>query len=309
MADVEVIPRTVVEPPVIHFFARIAEQRCEREILDNSAVKDFRKCPRFYFYRHVMGRSPKDEPPYFRFGSAYHRFREILEKKSSVAEGIASAVKLFRARGGDPVVGSQYEFLTELRLIKSCSVAFARWEKEKKIGAIEVISTEQIFNVELRDGSRRGGRADQLTRWVGKLWGRDFKTTTKMGKYYERSIYPNDQFGGYTFAESKLAGEPVQGQIVEVLYNTKTQGPEISQFLSTWTESQLEDWENEQLYWHHQIEISRANDFWPKNDNACFNCKFHSVCKASTENMAMGRLENDYVYKPWRFEDTDDGED
>jgi len=284
-------------------------KRVEPPILDSSAAQTFKRCPRHYFYRYVLGFRPKEEPPYFRFGSAYHRFREVLQKTDSLKEALVAANHIFRSKGGDPPVGTQWEYLTELRLFKSCALAFERREKEKKIGAITVVASEQIFNVELRDGSRRGGRADEMVRWNGQLWGRDFKTSSKMGKFYERTLEPNDQFSCYTFAETKLAGEPVRGQIVELLYNTKTQGPEIHQFLATRTETQLANWEDQQIFWGMFLNTCRMNDVWPQNENACYNCPFHSVCKSATEGTMMNRLEQDYVFEPWDFSKVSESED
>lgn len=285
-------------------------ERCEPAIIDSSAMQAFKRCPKLYFYRYALGRKPKVEKEYFRFGRSYHKFREVLELSvGDFHKSIHEAVTLFEKKGGDPKLGSQYDFLTSLRLQKSCAVAFKHWTKEKYLKAIEVISVEQPFNIELSDGSRTSGRADQLVKWGGKLWGRDFKSTSKMGKFYERSLAPNDQFSRYTYAESKLAGYDfisrtpaeslVQGQIIEVLYNSKKDGPSIHQFLATRTDLELIDWEQDQVFWNMYLNTVRAKDVWPKNENACYNCDYHSVCKTPTENMQMSRLENDFVYSPW----------
>jgi hypothetical protein len=279
------------------FMARF--ERCEPAIIDSSAAQTFKRCHRQYFYRYVLGWKTKKEPEFFRFGRAYHKFREILERTQDFKTALIEAQTLFRKGGGDPVVGSKYDFLTELRLLKSCSVAHEHWKKEKFLKVIEVIAIEQPFNVELSDGSRTSGRADQIVKWNGKLWGRDFKTTSKMGKYYERSLEPNDQFTRYTFAEGKLCGESLNGQIVEALYNTKKEGPSIHQFLATRTPTQVAVWESEQRFYNMVLNTCRATDTWPMNENACWLCDYHSVCKTPTENMQMNRLENDYVYSPW----------
>ena len=48
------------------------------------------------------------------------------------------------------------------------------------------------------------GRADQIVKWSGKVWGRDFKTSSKDGAFYQRQLDPNEQFTGYTYAEGKF---------------------------------------------------------------------------------------------------------
>ena len=304
------VPREAYGGGEPKFMAKL--QRAEPAIIDSSAAQTFKKCARQYFYRYVLGRKTKKEPEFFRFGRSYHKFREVLERTQDFKEALVAAQTLFRKGGGDPVVGSKYDFMTELRLLKSCTVAWEHWKKEKTLKVIEVIAIEQPFNVELADGSRTSGRADQVVKWNGKLWGRDFKTSSKMGKFYERSLEPNDQFSRYTFSEGKLAGEPVQGQIVEVLYNTKKDGPSLHQFLATRTLSQLAVWESEQMFYNLILNTCRETDTWPMNENACWNCDYHSVCKTPTEVMMMNRLENDYIYSPWdnmKVDQIDEGEE
>ena len=283
------------KPPI--FMPRM--QRCEPSIIDSSAIQCFKRCHRQYFYRYVLGRKIKHEPEFFRFGRAYHRFREVLERTNKLQEAIVETQNLFRKRGGDPVIGSRWDFLTELRLLQSCKVAFLAWEKEKRLKVFEVIAIEQPFNVELSDGSRTSGRFDQVVKWNGKVWGRDFKTSSKMGKFYERSLEPNDQFSRYTFAGSKLHGVQIQGQIIEVLYNTKKDGPSIHQFLATRTATQLEVWERDQRHYNMELNTCREVDNWPMNENACFNCEYHVICKSPTENIMQDRLSNDYDFSPW----------
>jgi len=204
-----------------------------------------------------------------------------------------------KVQGNDPPAGSKWEFMTKERLALSCKVAWQHWVAEKKNGKITVVSIEQPFNVQLADGSATSGRFDQIIRWNGKLWGRDFKTTSKEGAYYTRGLDPNDQFTRYTFSEAKLCGEPVQGQIIEVLYNSKRAGPTITAYPTTRTDYQLEQWEREQIHFNKMIDLCRNEDIWPMQEHSCGFCDYHSVCKMPSEASMMAKLQNEFVVRPW----------
>ena len=307
--------------------------RYEPLIKDSTQIVTAKTCKRKYFYQIVLGRVPNDSAIYFTWGSAYHKFREILEReygfghdrpkfydeeKALVAlqKAIEIARKYWQKEAKPEPVGSKFDFMTEARLVKSCMIAFKHWQKEKKQGAVEVIAVEQAFNVQLSDGSHTSGRADQIIRWAGKLWGRDFKTTSKDAKFYSRGLEPNDQFTRYTFAEGKLAGEFVQGQFIEVLYNAAStggkesaktgkksavveKGPEIFEFQTSRTPYQIAQFEKEQIIENAILKVCRDADVWPMEEVNCPFCPYHSVCSKATEAGMMAQLEAYYTVRPW----------
>lgn len=277
-------------------------ERMEPLILDHTAVINAKQCLRKYFFAIVLGCQPRGTPaPYFAFGSAYHKFREVLEESKDFKTALLAALEYFdKATGGkNPEAGTKWEFLTRERLMQSCAVAYKHYEKEKAQGKIEVIAIEQPFNVEIKDGEFTSGRFDQIVRWNGRLWGRDFKTTSKEGMYYQRGLDPNDQFTRYTYAEQKLAGQRVEGQIIEVMYNAKKSGPAITIYTSTRTQWQLDDWEQDELFMRETIRRAREQDVWPKHENSCTFCQFHSTCKMGSEGSQKAKLKAEFTQKAW----------
>lgn len=297
--------------PTKRFMARF--DRVEPLILDSTAVTQYKDCPRRYFFTIVLGFTPKETAVYFTFGTAYHKFREELELSKDAPNPLGIALQRAldywdKVQGEDPPVGSsKFDFMTRLRLIQSCTVGYKHWEKEKANGKIEVLSVEQPFNVELKPGSGHytSGRFDQIIRWNGKVWGRDFKTTSKQLNFYERGTTPNDQFTRYTFAESLLVGERVQGQLIEVLYNSKgtkagaNAGPTIQPFIVSRTDFDISDWLTDELFLRDQIQQSREKDVWPKNEKGCTFCPFHSVCRTGSEGGQMAKLSAEFVQREW----------
>lgn len=295
--------------------------RFEPKIRDSTAVRSFKTCPRKYFFEMVLGRTPKEEAPYFSWGTSYHKFREALERAygfghnkpprfdeghASEAFAIASeaGLKYWKKHGRDQEPDSKYAYMTTERLLKSFIHAYKHWSREKMQGRIEVIAVEFPFNVQLADGSFTSGRGDQLVRWNGKVWGRDFKTSSQNMSFYQRSLEPNDQFTRYTLAEGKLTGELIQGQFIEVLYNGKPtqkdpKGPEIHEFTTSRTSSQLAQFEHEQTVINKMLTVCRENDTYPAFEPACPFCPFHSVCTKSTEGAMMAQLEAHFMVRPW----------
>jgi hypothetical protein len=289
--------------------------RFEPKTYDHSAFKLFKDCHRKYFYRIILGRTPPRSKyqVIFDFGKAYHSFREVLEREYQTHKNaeLACAVAMKVAMDSPLVHGEgKYEFYTKQLLAKTCLTAFEHWQNEKKKGAIEVIAIEQPFNIELGNGKFISGRADQIVRWNGYVWGRDFKTTSKIEQYFTATLDPNDQATRYIYAESKLTfgseaiknGKFIKGIIFEVIQNTKTTQPKIYNSIITKNRYQLETWEREQLFLHRLMDICIAEDEWAMHEGNCTFCDYAKVCKAPSEASMENILKNDFNLSPWNHE-------
>lgn len=318
-------------------------QRYEPVVQDHSALSQAHRCKRKYFFRIILGFVERVSPQYFGFGSCYHKFREVLEKSWRDADKILRntpetqmeffGVALQAARDvwkkkkmRDPPPDDKWSFQTEKRLIESCATAFKHWQREKVQGRIEVIAVEQNFVVALPNGTKVAGKADQIVRWNGKLWGRDFKTSSKeQNAYFTRTLDPNDQFTRYTWAESELSGahfhadgkidgNPINGQIVEVLFNAKPtkkeqKGPSIHTHLATRSATQLAMFVKEQIFYDKILTLLRENDVYPMEPAACSFCEYHSVCKLGGERAMMAKLEAEFKVEPWDCQNRVDVDD
>jgi len=286
----------LVEHPNKKFMAEF--DRYEPAIQDHTAMSVLKTCKRKYFLRIVLGRVfPKSQyQTVFDFGSAYHKFRELLETKGyQEAIGYILNVKLTPAEPN-----SKFAYLDNIRLLKSCQAAYDHWKKEKELNRIKVIAVEQPFNVQLPDGTFIGGRADQIVEWNGKLWGRDFKTTSKELSWFQRGLDPNDQATRYIYGESKLHGQQIEGIIFEAIYNTKTVGPKIYSALITKNKWQLDQWEREQVFNNRVLKTIREEDIWPMDDGyQCQFCDYAFVCRKSSEAAMVHELKSNYKLSPW----------
>lgn len=294
--------------------------RVEPLLIDSTSLTTYLTCPRKYFYRIVLGFISKGSvPPYFAFGSAYHKFREILDnsmndtvdgKPRSESEAFILALQAAKAYAAkylkEAEVGTKWDFLTAGRLALSCEKAFEVWLEERK--KFKVIAAEQIVTVSLPHGTGIMGKIDRLISWNGRVWVWDYKTTSKLGPYYERSLEPNDQFARYIWMTQQLSGQAIAGLMVDVLYNSKKEGPKFQLFPTARNKTQLDNWVREHKYWEEQIENNRKEDFWPMNPKSCAFCEYHSVCKQGTESGQMSQLKSYYKVKQWDPNHTEDDE-
>ena len=321
------------------------------EVLDNSQAETHARCPRLYMYRYLMRRGPSGKSFPIQFGLSYHKYREVVEHimlDNSVSmddeihlEGISAALTDFE----DPPVEHRHAFLNTGRLVQSLNLAKARIIEEQRRGRIKVVRAEDSFDVALPvpefcpacnhlvfdpDDSeceacgyvfpRFGGRMDQVISWNGKLWVRDFKTTSRLGNTYADQFDPNHQISGYVWAAEKLSGRPVKGAIIETLYNTKNQGPEFKQFTTTRSPGQLEAWLGSIMQEITDLKrnVARVGDLgylsFPQRTSACSDyggCFFRgspmSVGPCSMQNaQEMERwLEANTDYSHWDFTDPD----
>ena len=302
-----------ITPPLVEFMTEF--ERYEPVGRDSTCIMAYKECPRKYFYVIVLGMRDKIQPAYFRFGTAYHAYREAMENKFIETANVVDAIKAGMEAGlkafgdKDPsTADKKWSFLTKQRLVASMMYMSKVWKKEKKDGKIKVIAVEQPFEVVLADGATtRGGKADQFVKWNGMLYGRDFKTSSKSPGWYDRGINPNDQFTGYTLGLQKLSGQPVQGLIVDVLFNTKTTGPTTKQYIASRSQCVLRQWEKEQAVVEQNINNSRKQDTWPMHEKNCTFCIFRSVCKKGSELAQAGQLKAEFVQKAWDYKNiTDD---
>lgn len=293
--------------------------RKEPILRDSTAVTRYMECPRKYFYSLVLGYKKAETQPYFAFGNAYHKFREVLEihwmadpqlsnGQDYILSALDRAIKYAKKHLIPGEKGTKWEFMNVDRVMKSCLKAAEHWKREKAEKRIEVIAIEQPFQIVLPDGEVIAGRLDQKILRGGKPRGRDFKTSSINGAFYVNQLSPNDQFTRYTYAENKLVGwdendpndrPPVAGQDIEVLFNTKTTGPIIETYPVDKTRTELMTWLKEQEYWHKLMRISREEDMYPMNTKSCAFCEFRKVCSMSSETMQQSYLKNNYKHEPW----------
>jgi hypothetical protein len=289
-------------------------QRHEPSVKDSTAVKSFKACPRKYFYRFVLGRQkPEGEmASVFAWGTAVHKFLEVLYESGDVADAMTQGLKLYKAP-----TSKKFDFQTKERFIAMCTKLYNMYKEENGKGLIKVEGIEQPFSMRFPDGNDVGGRYDQIVKWNERSWIRDWKTTSKQLNYWKKGIEPNDQATRYIYAascfqygqnEQGYPNKVIEGVIFTVIYNAKTVDNVIENVPSSRNMFQLKKWVDDQLMIHRQMDMCREADVWPQNEDNCSWCDFQIVCNSPSEGAMKDLLTTQYVLKPWHHEEVDQKE-
>ncbi len=260
-----------------------------RESLDNSIIGTHGRCPRKAYYNYFLNRGHSGVSYPLKFGEAFHKYREIMISsyiESGYKWGLSHAMAGYQAAFDiypeDPPIGHKRDWQTLGRLKTTMEVATAHFMNEMQMGSRKVLYTEQPFTLSLPSGRLFGGRMDEILEWNGKLWVRDYKTTARMGPTYGNKFDPDNQMTGYTWAARQLSGRPVAGVIIQSIYNTKTKGPEIHEFLTTRSEGIIDQWIESIEAEYDEIETHIEKDVWPMRTAACDDfggCMFREACQ------------------------------
>lgn len=286
-------------------------QRYEPETADHSATKVFKECPRKYFYRMTLGRQlPEGKwKSVFAWGTAIHKYLEVLYQTGDAGQAAQESLPLW-VYPTNPT----FDWQTKERMIETFAALYKFYAEERNV---EVLMIEQPWNVLFPDGVEVGGRVDQLIKSNGRLWLRDWKTSSKQLNYFKQGLEPNDQAIRYIYGISSLQfgqdenGYPnrvVDGVYFVHIYNTKTIKPTIQPVPVSRTLSQIRTWVDDQMFIHRQMDLCRTDDIWPMHEVSCGFCDYRMVCNAPSPGAMEHMLKNQYVLSPWKHENTEQKE-
>lgn len=286
--------------------------RSDLRLYDNTRLSDFRKCPRFYYYRHVRDWEPIAQRLPLDFGGAWHAAMEIVwpaivngqPRADIITAGYLAFVEDWVARGQPHPKDISYEREKEMSP-RTPAIALEMLseyvsQRYTRISDLELVSVEKPFVVPLDpedDTLFYIGKIDKVVRerqGRGKIRGIEHKTTTaykKDGKFktsFIDSFSPNSQVDGYiyslhmTYGRDKVAGVWVDGALV---HKTETG------FIFIPVEKQVQQtnmWLWEARYWIDMVEANTAhlanlspNDAYmaafPKRTESCWD--FNSACE------------------------------
>jgi hypothetical protein len=291
-----------------------------RNVFDNSIIETMARCPRRGFYSYWLNRAVTKKSHPLSWGSAVHKFMEVLEGRYLTDGQDLTQASTYRSEAikagatywsEDPPLGHKRDWMTMERLIKTFDACFEFWLREKNMGQRQVLHTEQAFTITLPNGREFGGRIDQLLEWNGRLWIRDFKTTSRMGATYGSQFDLSHQFSGYTYAARELSGRKVDGVIVNTIYNTKLKGPEVHEHLVTRKDAELEQWLESIQFEMSLIDQYEAQDIWPMRTVACNDyggCPYQDGCKKGYWSHIDHWLKENTIESIWDFLNPDDEE-
>lgn len=287
-------------------------------LYDNTRLAAFKKCPRFYFYRHVMDWETQTTRAPLVFGSAWHAAMEVVwpemirgtPKETILRLAMAAFVENWVSEGMPHPKEISYEMEKELSP-RTPSVGMEMLaayidERLPKMKDLELISVERPFVVPLDpedDTLFYIGKIDKVVsqkKMAKPIRGIEHKTTTaykKDGKFrdsFTSSFSPNSQVDGYLYALHMIYPGKVSGVWVDGALVHKTE----TGFLFVPVEKRkdmLNAWLWETRYWIDQIEANRAalehmspeDEYmaaFPKQTGSCYDfnsaCEYIYLCKS-----------------------------
>lgn len=306
-------------------------------LYDNTRIAAFRKCPRYFYFRHVRHwKSKKENRLPLIFGQCWHTAMEIIwpmlvageDKTKIMHTAIAGWTQKWIEEGMPPPKEIDYELQKELSP-RTPGVAIemlveyidSRWERIQKDG-LELVSCEQAFIVPLDpddDSLFYIGKMDKVVRQRGKFRAIEHKTTTAYKKgggfrnQFLDSFSPNSQVDGYLYAlhltyPGKVGGVWVDAALVHkedrafTFIPVERQLPQLDMWL--WeVRSWIDDIEANKV--HLDTVVSSDDKYmaaYRKNTDSCWDfnsaCEFLDLCKM-WPNPHGKPLPNGYEENPW----------
>ena len=252
------------------------------EELDTSMMNDFRKCPRYFEYRHIDYLVPKTSSIKAKpeFGSALH---DALESWYTHQDA-NKMDRAFCARWG-PYEG---EDDTGIRTaIKGLAIT----KKYREYFADEPFD---ILDLEIGGAVDMGSfaflfRCDGLIKYQdrGEVMVFEHKTSAHRGFLIPK---PNHQIDGYIYGVRELTGQNVTGAILNQLYFRKGRKTEriedtitFNREETTRNETELERWRKEAVWLSDQVQECCRSEFFPRNTSSCTQygrCPYIELCQA-----------------------------
>lgn len=288
-----------------------------KRLYDNTRLSDYRRCPRYYYFRHVRHWTTDAPALALIFGGAWHAAMDVIwaelpngTPRLKVAAMASVAFDQYWVEAGMPPP-EEIDYALEQQLAPRTP----RGAQEMILGYIEargpalergdfdVACIERPFMVPLSEtdeGLFYIGKIDKTVRRRDRLLGIEHKTTTaysKSGKFrstFLDSFSPNSQVYGYVFALTMMYGERVQGVWVDAALVHKVE--EAFTFIPVEIRrNQLDMWLWETRSWIERLEqdlaaLERVDPrsphmgAFPRNTNSCFDfnksCTYLDQCKA-----------------------------
>jgi hypothetical protein len=284
---------------------------------DSTSLGALKTCPRYYYYRVVLGWAPRSESVHLVFGIRLHEAKECYDRQrangashdAAVIEAVGSALcatwddELNRPWQGD----DQKNRLTLIRTI----VWYFEDYRNDPIQTIILANGKPAVELSFAFGSSYNskdgynfilcGHLDRLGALNNTPYICDLKTTkhTISGRFFE-SFTPHNQFSLYSYAVPIVYSIPAQGLIVDAAQIAVTFSRFERQKVER-TPSQLDEWYVELGDYLGHAEDYAAAGRWPMNEQSCGNyggCAFRRVCSHSP-GVREQWLKADFVQRTW----------
>ena len=256
------------------------------DTLDNSMMADFRKCPRYFQFRHIECIVPSSDYTRFKaeFGSAIHEALESWYTERDAIKMDEAFIKYWTPYEGQDDKG--------IRTVTKGLLVLEKYRSWYPTEPFEVIETEIGGSVDLGSFLFTFKCDGLIKDHENNYWILEHKTSANRGFLIPN---PNVQLTGYIQAVSILKGVEVKGAYLNQIYFRKGRKGEpqmdtisLVRDETTRTPHDLEEWLNDALAWSTAIGDACEKDYFPKCTESCTaygGCQYIEICKCGDQNV------------------------
>ena len=250
------------------------------ETLDNSMMADFRKCPRYFQFRHIESLVPVSDYIKFKaeFGSALHDALESWYTERNAIKMDTAFIDYWSPFEGQDDKG--------IRTVAKGLLICEKYRSWYPTEPFEILETEVGGAVDLGpflftfkcDGLIKDHKGDH--------WILEHKTSAHRGFLIPN---PNVQLTGYIQAVSILKGVKVKGAYLNQIYFRKGRKGEpqmdtieLKREETTRTDMDLAEWFEDAKSWARAIGQACEEEYFPKCTESCTaygGCQYIEICK------------------------------
>lgn len=273
--------------------------------IDSSKLKDFKRCPRYFFYRHVLGWQEQNPNIHLVFGSAWHEAMEHLllhgYDDNSVIAAFDKFLVYFR-KSFPPETDGMFKGKTVDNAFTVLSQYANYPEYRRDLETHEVLFTEIAGSVAIDASRTLFFRQDSILkdRKTGKIRSREHKTGSRTWMWEEQWLLAG-QIGTYNHVLYCLyPREMVEGVEMNGSFFLNRKSPAKSEdifrrFLIRKNQGQMQVWLDAVRFYMWEIEREykilgdckeedQTLTCFPLRDNSCQDfgrmCEFHDFCLA-----------------------------
>lgn len=290
---------------------------------DSVSTGALKKCPRYYQLANVEGwtRKGTEGRVDLDFGIWLHSGREryyhARADGKTHEEGVDAALQYVLTATWNPETqrpwqGDQYK--NRLSLARTLVDYLDKYEFDPLVTVIKFDkkpAVEVTFKFPLGWNPEHSateefwlcGHLDRVVDFQGKTYISDLKSTRHdLGDRYWKQFLLSNQFNIYTVAGNLVLKSKVSGLIVDACQVLVTEPARFSRRIIEKTEAQLSEFMRAMRTLLHQAESYARNNFWPQNENACFQygrpCEFLEIC-GRAPSVREQWLKADFTKRVW----------
>lgn len=271
-------------------------------VLDPSKIGDMQRCPRYYFYRHMIGWEYDKGPNLdLVFGESWHLAKEFILVHGLSNDSIAAAISVLtdRYRLSFPIDMDIANYpKTPGGALESLIIYQQTYEKNMGFHVIElngIQATEIYGTVPIAEDRRMHFRIDAIGEVEnGSIAYMDHKTSGMDSPAYQAQWHLSMQMLCYLHVINCLFEGRVYGGIVDLSIFRKKDKMHIRIPIRKTVEA-MSEWLYLANYWYDQVEIeidnlmkckedSRVMTSFPRNEKGCtaYNrrCRYYDFCLA-----------------------------